>query len=92
MIWPTEEKTLWKFCSKLELIRRELAQLQPLDCMIAVSHYSENLSDIQQMKKEVLNVWNTEKIQDVCSCFHIRIYRWNTGKMTFSMLQKQLQN
>ena len=54
MIWPTEEKTLWKFCSKLELIRRELAQLQPLDCMIAVSHYSENLSDIQQMKKEVL--------------------------------------
>ena len=25
MIWPTEEKTLWKFCSKLELIRRELA-------------------------------------------------------------------
>lgn len=28
--------------------------MQPLDCMIAVSHYSENLSDIQQMKKEVL--------------------------------------
>ena len=54
MIWPTEEKILWKFCSKLELIRRELAQLQPMDCMIAVSHYSENLSDIQQMKKEVL--------------------------------------
>ena len=42
------------FRHALELIRRELAQLQPLDCMIAVSHYSENLSDIQQMKKEVL--------------------------------------
>ena len=50
---------------KLELIR-ELAQLQPLDCMIAVSHYSENLSDIQQMKKEVLKCLEYgKKIRDV---------------------------
>ena len=61
MIWPTEEKILWKFCNKLEMIRRELAQLQPMDCMIAVSHYSENLSDIQQMKKEVLKMSGIRK-------------------------------
>ena len=61
MIWPTEEKTLWKFCSKLELIRRELAQLQPLDCMIAVSHYSENLSDNSTDEKESVEMSGIRK-------------------------------
>ena len=61
--------------------------------MIAVSHYSENLSDIQQMKKEVLKCLEYGKDT---GCTQLLSYQdlpmEYKGKCTFSMLQKQLQN
>lgn len=54
MIWPTQEEEPWKFCGMMETVKKELDQLQPLNCVIAISRYSETFFDVQQLKKEVL--------------------------------------
>ena len=54
IIWPTAADDLWEFCSDMGQIKKQLEQLQPLRCILAVSRYSEHFSEIQQLKKEVL--------------------------------------
>lgn len=54
IIWPAAADDLWEFCSDMGKIKKQLEQLQPLRCILAVSRYSEHFSEIQQLKKEVL--------------------------------------
>ena len=54
MIWPVEKDELWKFCGQMEEVRKKLERSQPMHCIFAVSRYSESLSEVQQLKKEVL--------------------------------------
>lgn len=54
MIWPAAEDDLWEFCSNIGEIKKQLEQLQSLNCILAVSRYSERFSEVQQLKKEVL--------------------------------------
>lgn len=57
LLWPCEEqreKTGWEFCKKIEKAKAELEKAYPIHLTFGVSSSSDNLAEIQILKKQVL--------------------------------------